>query len=954
MADASQPHTHRADPAPLGPDRSSLTPALATPWSDEAQTVAAALAVDPAVGLDPGDAEARLEEHGPNELSVTPPRSLLAIVVKQFTNVLVALLAGAALLSIAFGQWAEAAAVLTVLVLNAGIGAVTELRAVRSVESLRSLGTSTATVRRGAHLQTVPVADIVPGDVLVLSGGDVVAADARVTAAYGMQADESALTGEAVPVEKREQPVDADAGIHARSSLVFKGTAVTRGSGEAVVTATGMATELGRIAELVDSAQSTSTPLEQRLDRLGKSLVWVTLVVAVVVTATGLGSGRSWVVLLQTAIALAVATIPEGLPIIATLTLARGVRRMADRNALVDRLAAVETLGATSVIFSDKTGTLTENRMVLAALWLPGGRWRANGTAVPFTPVDAAAQPRHDDLRWALSVASLCTNAELHATSTASATTVPEAPVPAAQPPVGGVGDPLEVAILAAADAAGITRDALLTDFPERDVAAFDADTMMMATLHETHAGGHLIAVKGAPGAVMAACSHEALPGYGTAQEQRRPLTDATREAWLRRNRELAQEGLRVLALAEARGDASPDDRARSGASAADTATRDEDGPYRDLTWLGLLAFLDPPRPDVERAIAQAHSAGIRVVMVTGDQAVTAASVAAAVGVAPAGTEVLRGVDLEELLDGGPEERQRALDARILARVSPEQKLRLVEAHQETGAIVAMTGDGVNDAPALKRADIGVAMGLRGTDVAREAADMVLTDDAFPTIVAAVREGRVIFDNIRAFVVYLLSCNLSEVLVIGLAAVLGYPLPLLPLQILFINLITDVLPALALGTGDGDDAVMTRAPRPASEPILARRHWRTVTGYAALLTAAVLGAFVVALEVMHLSALQAVTVSFSALALAQVMHVFNMREPGTSLVRNAVTRNRFVWWATIICGGLVVVANAWPPLRGVLQLETLPPSGWVLVAVAALAPMAVGQVGKAKGLGRVA
>lgn len=900
-----------------------------TPWAEVLERVTAAQGVDPAVGLASSEAARRLAVHGRNELLLTPPRPLITILLKQFGSVLVALLAAATLLSLLFGQWAEAVAVLAVLVLNAGIGFYTELRAVRSVESLRSLGTQTTTLRRDGHLHTLPITEVVPGDVLVLNAGDLVAADARVSVAHGLQADESALTGESVPTDKLTDPVAPLAGIHARSSQVFRGTAIARGSGEAVVTGTGMATELGRIAALVDRAAPESTPLQHKLDSLAKSLVWVTLAVAVVVTASGIGSGKSWLVLVQTAIALAVATIPEGLPIIATLTLARGVRRMAERNALVDRLAAVETLGATSIIFTDKTGTLTENRMTVAALHLVDGRW-VPGDSGRFFPAGGAPHTGGSDtLRHALAVAALCTNADL----TGSA----------------GVGDPLELAILAAAGAAGITRAELLADYPELDVTAFDAGTKMMATLHGAPDGSYLMAVKGAPGVVVAACSTVSLPHSDAGTAEDRPLADEEREVWLERNRSLAESGLRVLALAERRLTSQP-----SAAHDGDDNTTDASWPYRDLTLMGLIAFEDPPRADIANALAEANAAGIRVVMMTGDQAVTAVAVAESVGLAERGAEVLVGSQLPALLGGADPDRQRVLDTAILARVSPEQKLQVIEAHQESGAIVAMTGDGVNDAPALKRADIGVAMGRRGTDVAREAADMVLTDDAFSTIVAAVREGRVIFDNIRAFAIYLLSCNLSEVLVIGLAATLGYPLPLLPLQILFINLVTDVLPALALGNGEGDAGVMTRPPRAHDEPLLATRHWRSVIGYAVLLTFSVLGAFVLALEVLGLSEGQAVTVSFSALALAQVWHVFNMREPGSGLVRNSITRNRFVWWATALCSAAIVLVNAWQPLRYILHLETLPPAGWVLVAAAALVPTALGQFGKAVGLGRVA
>ena len=962
----------------MGPPTLEPPAAPRAPWADTVAVVASALDVDVAAGLSATEAARRLAEHGRNELVLTPPRPLIEILVAQFASVLVALLAAAAALSLLFGQWAEAIAVLAVLLLNAGIGFVTELRAVRSVESLRSLGTATTTVRRDGRLATVPLAEVVPGDVLVLNGGDLVPADARVSLAHTMQADESALTGESVPTDKSVAPVAPDAGIHARSSQLFRGTAIVRGSGEAVVTTTGMATELGKIAVMVDEAAPVATPLEQRLDSLGKSLVWVTLVVAVVVTASGVGSGKGWLVLLQTAIALAVATIPEGLPIISTLTLARGVNRMAQRNALVDRLAAVETLGATSVIFTDKTGTLTENRMTLVAMHLADGRWDAGeGSSAPFTRAEAdgpeadapgsgelesrepgSGEPGSGDpdtagLHWALSVAALCTSADLGESS--------------------AVGDPLELAILAGARSAGIDRAALLVDYPELDVAAFDSDVMMMATLHGTPTGSFLLAVKGAPGPVIEACSavatagaSDAVAAAGTADAgiansaPQRHLSEGERHEWLLHNRALAEAGLRVLALAERRlatkptAHADPIAGARADSRADSPPEPDDADPYRDLTLLGLIAFVDPPRADVRAAIAAARAAGIRVVMMTGDQAVTASAIAESVGIAEPGAEVLVGSRLSELFEGSDADRQRVLDTSILARVNPEQKLRLIEAHQARGAIVAMTGDGVNDAPALKRADIGVAMGLRGTDVAREAADMVLTDDAFATIVAAVREGRVIFDNIRAFVIYLLSCNLSEVLVIGLAATLGYPLPLLPLQILFINLVTDVLPALALGNGEGDGNVMKRAPRAHDEPLLARAHWRTIVGYAVLLTASVLAAFVYALEVMGLSEGQAVTVSFSALALAQVWHVFTMREPGTGLLRNTITRNGLVWLATAVCSAAIVLVNALPPLRSILHLEPLPADGWVLIAVAVAVPAVLGQIGKALGLGKVA
>jgi len=919
------------------PEREPFLPVTERPWSEPAEQVAVALGVSRADGLSADEVRRRLEAYGPNQLRVTPPRSAWSVFVGQFRGLLVLLLAGAAALSAAFGQWSEALAVVVVLLLNAAIGFFTELRAVRSVEALRKLGAAHATVRRDGRLQTIEAADLVPGDVLLVEGGDVVAADARIVRASRLQADESTLTGESLPVEKRAEGVAEDAGLPDRLSMLYKGTAVSRGSGEALVVSTGMATELGRISKLVSEAKSEATPLEERLDGLARRLVWVTLAVAALVTATGLGTGKSWLVLLQTAIALAVATVPEGLPIIATLTLARGVRRMAERNALVNRLSAVETLGATSIIFTDKTGTLTENRMSVDTWWLAPGRLRVDpaspdGYGIGGAALDDASRAA---LTHALQAAALCGTAALAPVPDAGEASERSAAATAdseASDETADVGDPMELALLRAARAQGWERDELLETFSEVRQEAFDAEVRMMATVHRMPDERLWRLVKGAPGAVVRACARVLVGNDGKTEA----LDDDDRERWLERNRRLASEGLRVLALAQ-----------HVGGSA-------EDPPFEDLTLIGLVGLSDPPREDVKGAIAACRSAGIRVVMVTGDQPVTARNISAAVGMTGDESEVVTGVAMDELFDAGAEGRERLLSTDIVARVSPEQKLRLIELHQDRGAIVAMTGDGVNDAPALRRADIGVAMGKRGTEVAREAADMVLKDDAFATIVAAVREGRVIFENIRAFVLYLLSCNLSEILVIGLAAAVGYPLPLLPLQILFLNLVTDVFPALALGAGEGDANILARPPRDPREPILAVRHWRTIGGYAALLTVSVLGAFVVALEVFDMPPEAAVTVSFLGLALAQIWHVANMREPGTPLLRNEITRNPFVWAATIGCTLLVLLVVLVPQLRSVLNVVMLDARGWMLTIAAAALPMMLGQIGKALGLGKIA
>ncbi len=928
------------------------------PWSLATERVGESLDVDPTAGLTRYEAALRLERYGRNEIAAAQRQSRLTIFIKQFKSVLVLLLVVAAALSAAFGQWAEALAVLMVPILNAFIGYFTELRATRSVEALRSLGTTVVTVRRGGALEILPSAELVPGDVVLVEGGDVVAADVRLLKASRLQVNESALTGESLPVDKDPAPLASDAPLHERRNMLYKGTAITRGSGDAVVVATGMATELGRISALTEGAESESTPLEKRLDGLGKALIWVTGFVAVLVTATGIGSGKSVVVLLQTAIALAVATVPEGLPIIATLTLARGVKRMADRNALVSRLSAVEALGATSVILTDKTGTLTENRMSVAALWLPTGYVAVGddgGTdeelvAATNGMAGADSEAAAELMRRLTTVAVLCNDAELP----------PKDQRAGANRQTGqGIGDPMEVALLMHARERGMERGHLSAVHPRLAEVAFDSAAMMMATLNAA-GEGVLVAVKGGPGPVLDHCRHQF-----DASGERVPLSERERDEWKDRNRRMASRDLRVLALAQRE---LPVGFGRRAAS----RLRDQPGdhgdgvdgfdPYEDLTFIGLVGFSDPPREDVAPAIAACRGAGIRVVMATGDQPTTARSIALRVGIVDADPVVLTGTAVEKLLANWPETPAdwglaaappALLDADVLARVSPEQKLRLIEAHQQNGEIVAMTGDGVNDAPALKRADIGVAMGLRGTEVAREAADMVLKDDAFATIVAAVREGRVIFDNIRAFVVFLMSCNLSEIIVIGLAAALGFPLPLLPLQILFINLVTDVFPALALGTLQGDDGVLRRPPRPAREAILSGRHWRTVTVYATLLAVSVLTAFAMALHTFGLSEAEAVTIAFLSLAAAQILHVFNMREPGSRFLKNPVNTDPWVWAAVVACLGLIALVIAVPPLASLLSVAALDATGWWLVAGATLAPFVLGSLGKALGLGRI-
>jgi Ca2+-transporting ATPase len=878
-------------------------------WSRSVDDVAQALAVDPTRGLSTREAAARLLLHGRNRLREPPPRSAWRIWLGQFRSLVAALLAAATIASFLSGHRVEGAAILAVLLLNSLVGFATELRAVRSMEALRRLTRTRAKVWRDGDLRELGAEQLVPGDVVTIEAGDVVPADLRLLEASRLETDESTLTGESMPVAKSTAAVEAEAPLVERSGSLFGGTAVTRGSGLAVVVATGAATELGRIADLAESAEPQRTPLERRIERLASRLIGITVAIAAATVALGVARGRDLREMVEIGVALAIAAVPEGLPIVATLALARGAWRLAHRHVLVRRLSAVASLGAANVILTDKTGTLTENRLTAVRLVLAERDVTIEGlgleTAGRFLAANQELDPtRERELCAALEIALLCNNAAL------------------ADDGSGALGDPLEVALLVAAAKAGLRRPDLLARYPEQREEAFDAAIRAMATYHLDGARFR-IAVKGAPEAVIAACTFERC-GAGTIA-----LSDQRRSTWLARSDQLAHAGLRLLALAEKR-----------------VATLDEP-PYRDLEIVALVGLLDPPRHEVRESLALCRRAGVRVVMVTGDQAGTARAVARELELLADGeTTVLEGRELP-LGELAAPERERLAAIAVFARVEPEQKLRLIRLHQQRGDVVAMLGDGVNDAPALRQADIGVAMGRRGTQVAREAADLVLEDDAFASIVGAVRQGRVILSNLRRFALYLMSCNASEILLVAGAAALGSPLPLLPLQILYLNLVTDVFPALALGFGEGDPHVMERPPAQAREPLLAARHWCRIGTYAALLATTVM----VLLLVVHVgfgwSEKRTVTVCFLGLALAQLGHVFDMRSRGSRLFANDVVRNPWIWGALVLCLALLAAAVYLPGLRGLLGAVDPGGAGWGLAATTGLVPLAITQLGHA-------
>jgi P-type Ca2+ transporter type 2C len=854
------------------------------------------LGVSIASGLADDEVNRRQNFFGLNTIVSRRKTSAFVLLLHQFRSPVVYLLSAAATLAFYFGEMEETAAIAAVLAVNALIGFLTELKAARSIEALRALGSRSARVRRDGHTRIVLAEQMVLGDIVLLEAGDAISADMRVVEASSLAADESTLTGESVAVDKATHPVDAGARLADRTSMLFKGTTLTRGSGIGIVVATGLSTELGRVSQLVEEAEPGSSPLEKKLARLSGQLVWATLIVAALIAGVGLTTDKDTFLMVEAAIALAVAAIPEGLPIVATLALARGMWRMAQQNALIERLSAVETLGATTVILADKTGTLTENRMTVRRLWVSTGE-----IDLETDVGEGSGQVQLGDdaqLSLLLEIGVLCNDASLDSVD---------------EP---GSGDPMELALLRAGFRAGLKRAALLKHSPIVRKHAFDNASKMMATVHQ-RGDQFLFAVKGAPETVLATANKVIV------EDDEVALDDEMRAEWHARVEHLGHHGLRVLACAM-----------KSGKQTDAT-------PYEDLTFVGLIGLEDPARADVPHAIQDCRQAGIRVVMVTGDHAVTARSIGRAVGLDHAAADVVEGTQVARVANGKGRE---LFDVGIFARVSPTEKLDLVRAYQAAGEIVAMTGDGVNDAPALRQADIGVAMGLRGTDVAREAAAMILLDDAFPTIVKAIREGRVIFDNIRRFVAYLLSCNLSEVLVVGLAILSTLPLPILPLQILYLNLVTDVFPAFALAMGEGEPGVLKRPPRSPKEPILGRVQWTIIVLQSLGLTAGTFSALALARLWLDVGSRSVVTVTFLTLAFAQLWHVFNMRHPQSSVLRNEVTRNPWVWGSLSLCTALLAVPPYLPPVAHVLHLA--PPTAimWAIILGLSAAPLLVTQV----------
>lgn len=862
--------------------------------SHTSEQVLQELQVDKDKGLSVETARQRLEEYGENRLQDKPPVSLFRRFLLQMKDTMVIILLIAAAISLALcfyeqffnghaGDWIEPIVIVAIVVLNAVLGVAQESKAEAALAALKNLSAPQARVRRDGHLTTLPAYELVPGDIVELEAGDVVPADCRLLEAYSLRSNEAALTGESLPAEKQADSVFENiTPLAERTNMLYASCGITNGTATAVVVATGMQSEMGHIASMLDGEEEGDTPLQQKMTQLGKILGLIALAVCIVIFIVGLCFKMGLMDMFMTAVSLAVAAIPEGMPAIVTVVLALGVQRMVQKNAIIRRLPAVETLGSASVICSDKTGTLTQNRMTLRRAFV-------NRQTVEL---DGATQA--PGLEQLLRLAALCTNAEIVTENGQDKL----------------IGDPTETAILAYLRIIGYDKADLLEDMPRIGELPFDSERKCMTTVHM--AGEQtLVIVKGAPEMVLGKC-----------------IKGCVEEATAA-NTAMAEDALRVLAVAYKLLDTSP--------SVYDPAVLE-----CDLSLAGLVGMIDPPRPEVAAAIADCDTAGIRTVMITGDNVTTASAIARELGILHEGEAAITGLELEAMSEEELDENIQRF--RVYARVTPADKIRIVKAWQKRGDVVAMTGDGVNDAPALKAADIGCAMGITGTDVAKGAADITLMDDNFSTIVTAAREGRGIYDNIRKAVGFLLSCNLGEILTVFIAMLLWRETPLLPIQLLWINLVTDSLPALALGVEPPEADIMHRPPRSRNESLFANG-----TGIGAIWQGGMFGlltliAYFVGSRVWGDAALGG-TMAFATLALGQLVHALNMRS-SHSLFRVGLLSNKYMLGA--FAGSLILLLAVLliPGVQGIFSLIPMGGAAWGVVAGLALAPLVVMEVYK--------
>lgn len=878
------------------------------------------LKVDPGQGLSETEARKRRDEAGENRLEEGKKIHPFILLLNQFKDFMILVLLAATLISGLLGEYLDAITIIAIVVMNAVLGFAQEYRAEKSLNALKEMASPEATVLRDGRWRRVQAAELVPGDVVSIESGDRVPADVRILDTHSLQVEESALTGESVPVEKHNRAIEGDdISLGDQQNMGFMGTLIVGGKGVAVVVGTGMQTEMGKIAGLIDSAEQMETPLQRKLEQLGKILIAVALLLTAVVVVTGIIHGHDTYKMFLAGVSLAVAAIPEGLPAIVTIALALGVQRMIKRKAIVRKLPSVETLGCATVICSDKTGTLTQNEMTVKRVWTGGREFTVSGHGYEpdgqFLIAEKSADLRRlPDLRRLLQIGVLCNDARLvkHQAKGKLFTQSNEWTVE---------GDPTEGALLVAGAKAGWYADSLSQKWQRVDEIPFDSERKRMSVLLRAADGKNVVYTKGAPDVLLGHCTHILWNG------EVRPLSPQLKQQVLRQNETLAGLALRNLGFAY---------REVSG----ETGNGLEQLEQR-LVFVGLMGMIDPPREEVKGAIETCYQAGIKTVMITGDHQTTAVAIARQLGILPRHGEVMNGNDLNRLT--ADELSKRVDNIYVYARVSPEHKLKIVKALQARGEVVAMTGDGVNDAPAIKSADIGIAMGITGTDVSKEASSLVLSDDNFATIVAAVEEGRGIYDNIRKFIRYLLASNVGEILVMFFAMLLAMPLPLVPIQILWVNLVTDGLPAMALGVDPQEGDSMRRRPRDSRENVFARGLGWKILSRGLLIGICTLGAFWMTLGQEPDNLVRAQTVAFSTLVMAQLIHVFDCRSEVSVFHRN-IFENMYLLLAVLSSLLLLLVVIYFEPLQPIFRTMAIGFREWCLILVAAGIPTFVAGI----------
>ena len=869
-------------------------------------------------GLSNEEAQKRLEKYGPNALKEEGKQSMLSKIIAQFNDFLILILIVAAVISYFVGEKVDAVVIIAIVIVNAALGIYQEGKAEKSLEALKKMAAPSAKILRNGNVEVIPSNNVVPGDIVILETGDVIPADLRLIESSNLKVEEASLTGESVPVEKDSNiTFDEDVSLGDRVNMAYSSTIVSYGRGKGVVVGTGHDTEIGKIATMIQTYDNEPTPLQRKLNQLGKFLGIVVIVVCLVVFGLGLYQGRDVLSMFMTSISLAVAAIPEGLAAIVTIVLALGMNRMVERNAIVKKLLSVETLGTTTYICSDKTGTLTQNEMTVVKVYTddkiidvsgigyePKGKFTIDGVEVENVTGSV-------NINTLLSIGTLCSDARL--TETDDGYKI--------------LGDPTEGALVTLAEKAGIRQEEINQKYPRIEELPFDSDRKMMTTFHENFIPGKVVSfTKGAPDILISKSSSIYLNGEIV------PFTEDLKKKVLDVNSKFSREALRVLAMAFRQYDSLPNE--------ITTETIEN-----NLIFVGLVGMIDPPREEAKEAIKKCKNAGIKTVMITGDYKETAFAIAKQLGMADHESQAMMGQELDNLTD--EELREVVKEKRVYARVSPEHKVRIVDALKKNGEIAAMTGDGVNDALALKKADIGISMGITGTDVAKNTAEVILTDDNFASIVAAVEEGRIIYSNIKKFVFFLLSCNIGEVLVIFLSILLGFEVPLLPIQLLWLNLVTDSFPALALGMEKGDPEIMDIPPRDPDEPILDKDMIKALVVQSIAISAATLGAYIWGMRTYGtVNLYYARTITFATLITAELLRAYSSRSLNHSILKIGVFSNKTMVRSTLLAFALLLVVIYVPALQPIFDTFAMGLGDWSMVLLFSIIPLVFGELYK--------